>query len=220
MVCKQLIKMPDWAILLPGDLVMTPRLRGQIARARIIAADAGIRHAALMPRDPQSWIGDFDSASPRDLESLGHIPRQRYPADKDATDGALAVQEALRLGARKIILLGAFGGDPAHVQAHMTQIAALSADGITAMATDGREEAWGLAPGHQQFDFPPGARFSIIGFSTLEGLSIEGAKWPMHHAHIPFGSTRTLSNVVTEKPLSIGLTSGTGLLIASLSQPA
>ncbi len=195
---------------------MTPRLRGQVAQARIIAADAGIRHAALMPRAPQLWIGDFDSATPQDLESFGHIPRQRHPADKDATDGALAVQEALRLGAREVLLLGAFGGSPAHVQAHMTQIAALSADGITAMATDGRDEAWGLAPGHHEFDLPPGTKFSLLGFSSLQGLSISGAKWPLRNADIPFGSTRTLSNVVTKRPLSIGLTSGTGLLIASL----
>ena len=53
--------MSTFVILLGGDLVVTERLRQQIAGARILAADGGIRHAAALGVDPELWLGDFDS---------------------------------------------------------------------------------------------------------------------------------------------------------------
>lgn len=37
-----------FVILLGGDLTVTPRLAAQVAGARAIAADSGIRHAAAL----------------------------------------------------------------------------------------------------------------------------------------------------------------------------
>lgn len=208
----------DWAILLAGDLHVSSRLRRQVAQARIIAADAGIRHAAALGREPQVWIGDFDSAPSGTKERYRHIPRLDFPADKDATDGELAIAEARRRGARRIFLLGAFGGCAAHSLAHMTQLAALASDGLAVMASSGTEEAWGLSAGHHVLDIPQGARFSLIGFSDLEGLDLEGAKWPLRAATIPLGSTHGLSNVAIAPAVSIRLMSGTGVVILSLPE--
>ncbi|MCB1719598.1 MAG: thiamine diphosphokinase, partial [Candidatus Competibacteraceae bacterium] len=51
--------MSHFVILLGGDLSPTPRLRDQVAGARAIAADSGIRHAEALGLDPELWTGDF-----------------------------------------------------------------------------------------------------------------------------------------------------------------
>ena len=102
--------MSRFAILLGGDLVVTPRLHRQIAGARIIAADSGMKHARALGLVPELWVGDFDSSGSELMLDYALVPRQTHSADKDATDGEIAVEEALRLGASEIILIGGLGG--------------------------------------------------------------------------------------------------------------
>ena len=52
--------MSRFAILLGGDFSLTPRVAAQIAGARVIAADSGIRHAASLGIVPELWTGDFE----------------------------------------------------------------------------------------------------------------------------------------------------------------
>ena len=111
--------MSRFAILLGGDLVVTPRLRRQIAGARIIAADSGMKHASALGLMPELWVGDFDSAGSELLLDYALVPRQTHAADKDATDGEIAVSEALRLGATEIVLIGGLGGESDHATAHL-----------------------------------------------------------------------------------------------------
>jgi len=208
----------SWLILLAGDLTPTPRLLGQIDGARVIAADAGIRHAATLGLVPELWIGDFDSAPQNALRSYSAIPRQQHPADKDATDGALAIDAALLMGADRIILTGAFGGRMDHAMAHLLQMTALAQKGTDIMATSGHEEAWPIVPGHKRLDLPAGATFTICGFSPLEGVTLTGAKWPLKNRDIPFGSTLGVSNIATGNALEVSVKKGTGILLAQIAQ--
>ena len=97
-------------ILLGGTLEITGRLQAQIDGARVLAADGGMSHAEALVLRPELWVGDFDS-SPDALRSRwSEIPRKPFPAAKNLTDGEIAVEEALSLGARSIILAGALGG--------------------------------------------------------------------------------------------------------------
>lgn len=58
--------------------------------------------------------------------------------------------------------------------------------------------------------------FSIIAFSELEGLKIKGAKWNLDGTiAIPFASTHTMSNIVTEN-LQLELSSGQGMVVAKI----
>ena len=102
--------MSRFVILLGGKLVRTPRLDAQVAGARVIAADAGMEHAKTLGITPELWVGDFDSVTDEIAAEYASVPQDRYPRDKDKTDGELAVAEALKRGATSLVLAGAFGG--------------------------------------------------------------------------------------------------------------
>ena len=201
-------------ILLGGTLEITGRLQAQIDGARVLAADGGMSHAEALVLRPELWVGDFDS-SPDALRSRwSEIPRKPFPAAKNLTDGEIAVEEALSLGARSIILAGALGGERSdHAFLHMSLACALQRRGIDTLLTSGTEEGWPLGPGPQTIDLPPASLFSILNFDGVSGLSIDGARYPLSNHELPFGSSRTVSNIA-EGPVTVTVASGTAILVA------
>jgi len=209
--------MERFAVLLGGNLVPTGRLKAQVAGARAIAADGGMRHAEALGLRPELWVGDFDSTDAALLTLYSDVPRIVLPAEKDATDGELALREAWARGAGEVVLCGAFGGlRTDHGLLHLTMAIAEAQKGRSIWLSSGAEEAHVVLPGEQRFDLPSGAIFSIIGYGDLEGLSLRGAKWPLDQVHVPFGSSLTLSNEVTG-PLTILLGSGRAILLISFN---
>jgi len=206
--------MSTFTILLGGELTPTPRALAQIAGSRVIAADAGMHHAAAVGIVPELWVGDFDSV-PEDLPAdLAAVQREQFPAEKDHTDGELAVKAALARGADALILAGAFGGPRVdHAFLHLTLAMTLSERGVNVLLTSGAQEGIPLLPGKNHFRYDDGTLFSIIAFSELSGLSVTGAKWPLSNVTIAFGSSRTISNEVRGN-LDIELGAGRAMLIA------
>ncbi|MGN6763997.1 MAG: thiamine diphosphokinase, partial [Rhizobiaceae bacterium] len=204
--------MSRFTILLGGDLTVTPRLKKQIAGTRIVAADSGLRHAAALDVVPELWVGDFDSTEPDWLDAYEDIERITFDADKDRTDGELAVEKALSRGASSLLLAGAFGGPrPDHAFLHLSMALALMGRGVETLLTSGDQEGVPLPHETSGFDYPTGTMFSILAFSELRGLTVEGAKWPLDRVVVPFGSSLTLSNVVTGN-FSVTLGDGRALL--------
>ena len=77
----------------------------------IIAADGGTRHALALCKTPNVIIGDMDSAT-FDLRPLTEKGTQviRFPQDKNETDLELAIQHALTLNPKQVVILAALGG--------------------------------------------------------------------------------------------------------------
>jgi len=211
--------MSTFTILLGGDLIRTPRLDRQVEGSRVIAADAGIGHARLLGLVPELWVGDFDSV-PADLPAdLAAVPRQTFPAEKDKTDGELAIAAALERGATRLVLAGAFGGKRAdHAFLHLALALRLAEAGTEVLLTSGAQEGVPLLLGTAGFDYADGTLFSILGFSELAGLTVAGAKWPLNQVKVAFGSSLTISNEVkfdkTGGRLEITLGHGRALLLA------
>ena len=205
--------MTRFAILLGGDLTVTARLRAQLRGARVIAADSGMMHAAALRVVPELWVGDFDSAGSELTMQYRDVPRETFPADKDMTDGAIAVEEAIRRGAGEIVLLGGLGGQTDHTAGLLGQSIAIARQGVACLLSSGVEEAWPLVPGRLHVDLPPETRLSIIPFGDLSGLGLSGVKWPLENRDVPVGSTLTLSNVALG-PVEITLGQGYGIVIA------
>lgn len=212
MICSSMSK---FLILLGGDLTVTPRLKQQIAGARVLAADSGMRHAAGLGVVPELWLGDFDSTDEALAGQYAHVERQVFPVAKNMTDGELALHEAYERGATEVILAGAFGGERTdHTFLHLSMAVAQTHKGRKFFLSSGHEEATPLNYGKTDFDLPEDTLFSILGFETLTGLSIFGAEWPLDDVTVPFGSSLTLSNRVKET-LTVTLETGTAILVAS-----
>jgi thiamine pyrophosphokinase len=206
--------MSRFFILLGGELVRTPRIDAQLLGSRVIAADAGMAHAVTLDVLPELWVGDFDSV-PDDLpESHKGIEKQVFPAEKDKTDGELAIAAAIARGATSLVLAGAFGGARAdHAFLHLALALRLAEDGIPTLLTSGAQEGQPLLPGTTEFDYADGTLFSVLGLSALSGLTETGAKWPLDNVEVGFGSSLTLSNEVSGT-LRIALKSGRAVLLA------
>jgi thiamine pyrophosphokinase len=205
--------MTRFSVFVGGHLRPTARLRRQVAGSRAIAADNGIAHAETLQLHVELWVGDFDSATPELMARHGAVEREVYPQAKDASDSELAVDAAVRRGARDIVLVGAFGGQSDHALSHVMLAVKLAREGVAAMVTSGDEEAYPLIPGRHRLDLPAGSRVSLIALSDLGALSLSGVQWPLDKRHVLFGSTLTLSNVVTG-PAEVTLESGHGVIIA------
>jgi len=207
--------MSKFVILLGGPVTANPRLLAQIEGARAIAADSGIRHAEVLGLIPELWVGDFDSTEGELALQYAEIPRLEYPAEKNLTDGELALEQALERGATEIIMAGALGGERAdHAWAHVVQALALAIDGRQVFLTSGDEEGYPLLSGSSlSLDLPRASLFSVLGLDRLEGLTIKNARYPLDGFELPFGSSRTISNVA-EGEVTFDLRAGRALVLA------
>lgn len=189
-----------FTILLGGDIALTDRLLKSVAETRAIAADSGMRHAEMLKLEPELWVGDFDSADAQLKARHNHVERQPYPVSKAVTDGEIAVEEAIARGADEIILVGALGGERSdHALQHYAYALSLAAKGYRVTLTSGDEEAYPLLEGSLSLDLPQGSLLSVIGFTELLGLNIENVQYPLNNFSLPFGSSRTVSNVAYGK---------------------
>ncbi|MBE7184641.1 MAG: thiamine diphosphokinase [Methylobacterium mesophilicum] len=206
--------MTRFLILLGGELEPTPRLLMQVRDAHVIAADSGMRHAKALGVTPELWMGDFDSTDNALRAAWPAVRQVAFPPAKNMTDGEIAVAEALKAGADEIVLAGAFGGPRAdHAFLHLTLAIRLAEGGTSVLLTSGAQEGRPLLAGDAAFDYGSGTLFSVLAFSDLTGLTIEGARWPLSGVRVPFGSSLTLSNVI-ETRLRIRLEEGKALLLA------
>lgn len=82
----------------------------------ILAADGGALHLKRIGQYPQLLMGDMDSISEELLREMTSVQCeiQRFPRQKDETDGALLLKEALNRGCPVIEIWGALGGRMDH----------------------------------------------------------------------------------------------------------
>ncbi|WP_340159110.1 thiamine diphosphokinase [uncultured Hoeflea sp.] len=209
-----MISNSTFAVLLGGTLEIDDRVLELMQGARVIAADGGMRHAQALGVLPEVWVGDFDSTPDGLSEFHAATPRMPFPAEKNFTDGELAIEEAIERGATRLVLIGSFGGERTdHSLSHLLLAVTLAERGFEVVLTSGQEEAVPLLPGSRELELPAGSLFSVVAFTDLAGLSLTGAKYPLDQADIAFGASRTISNVA-EGPVTASLGAGRALIIA------
>lgn len=180
----------------------------------VICADGGVNRAREAGFTPDFYIGDCDSGG-----AAGRLEAVLLPTQKDLTDMQAACLAAVDRGARRLILTACTGGRQDHHLANLQLLETLQAMGMDAVILDPWNEIRFITPGRYQVERGNYRYFSLIPVTpTLEGLSITGAKYPLHRATARRGDSLTVSNEVTDAFAEVILWSGSAWLIRSTDQ--
>lgn len=195
----------------------------------VVAADGGLLRAERLGLRPTLLVGDLDSLPPGDVartEAAG-VPIARARPDKDESDGELAVLAAAAAGARRITVLGAFGGRLDHALANLGLLAhpALAAHDVAFLDGSARvtlitAPGPGGAPVVRPLPGAPGATVSLLPFGgDVEGITTRGLRYPLRDEPLSVGPARGLSNVREATDASVSVRRGR-LLVVELAGTA
>ncbi len=211
------------AVLFGGvRIAPSPRLRERLrtlARPYVVAADAGAASAFAFGYVPDVVIGDLDSI---DAETLARIEREAvpvepYPRDKNATDGQLALERALREQPGETYLLGFLRGPRLDHAVANVLLLALAPPGTVLL--EEQNECWLVRSGESHAWRPdPGEIVSLIPLSgDATGVTTQGLRWPLADAVLRLGDTWGLSDEPLETDVRVSL--GGGLLLVTRHWP-
>ena len=193
-----------------APVALTPRLRARLAFVRqpyVVAADAGAATALAFGFTPEVVIGDFDSVDPF---TLGQLPLERFPRDKDATDGQLAIERALQYSPSELILVGFLGG-PRLDQA-LANVLLLTSVEIPSVLLDEQNECVLVRASHTWTPEPTEIVSLIPLTDRVEGVVTQGLRWPLRGEHLTRGDTRGVSNEPAANRARVELRQGLLLL--------
>ncbi len=185
---------PTFSIFLGGNITVTDRLRARDERQPRVRERMRIRHAMRWVLRPRSGSVDFDSSDDA-LKPPIENRKAGLPASKAATDGEIAIAEAISRGAERMILVGALGGERSdHVLQHYSRRSALRKDNFEVMLTPARKKPFRVQRCGMELDLPRD-RFSLFSVLRTRGSDIRNARYPLKNFKLTFGSSRTISNV-------------------------
>ena len=213
------LQSPHAIIVSNGALEPTERLLALVDGADLVlAADGGANWLAAHGRLPHVLVGDMDSVHPDVLRALemGHCRVVRHPAAKDQTDTELALHEALTLSARRITLLGAWGGRMDHALANVLLLTMPLLAGIDVALFDGVSTAR-LVRRALTLSGEPGDVLSLLPLDgPAVGVTTHGLEYALHDDTLAFGPARGISNLFVDAQATITVRSG--LLLAVHTQ--
>jgi thiamine pyrophosphokinase len=185
------------------------------AHATVIAADSGLDLAHALGLRVDVAVGDFDSVTPAGLaraEAEGTAV-ERHPADKDATDLELALDHALALDARRVLVVGGDGGRLDHLLASALLLGGARYAALELDARLGAARAH-VVRGERALSGTEGELVSLLPLhGPAEGVVTEGLRFPLRRETLPAGSSRGVSNVMEGAEARVSLERGVLLAV-------
>ena len=181
----------------------------------IICADGGTRHASSLEIKPDLVIGDMDSTESALLQTLraDGIPIELYPRDKNETDLELAINKAIELDPKEIIIIAALGG---RLDQTIANIALISDDRLSAFnlrLDDGVEEIF-FCRDQVQVEGRSGDIVSLIPWGgEVKGVQTENLQWKLSSETLYPEKTRGISNEMTSDVAGIKISMGLLLIV-------
>jgi thiamine pyrophosphokinase len=186
----------------------------------VIAADGGLDRAAALGLGVDVVIGDLDSVSADALAAAEAAGARivRHPEAKDATDLELALDEAVRLGARRVLVVASAEGRLDHL---LGSLLLLGADAYAAIELDAivGDALVHVVRGERALLGSPGELLSLVAVGgPATGVVTNGLDYPLVAETLHPGSSRGVSNVFTGTEARVTLE--TGVLLAIRPGPA
>lgn len=183
--------------------------------ALVVAADSGVEHALALGRRVDLVVGDFDSADPAVVEHVAATGTEleRHPEAKDQTDLELALRAAADRGATRIVVAGGYGGRLDHFLANALVLAGPAVDGVAVEWVTG-DALITVVRAHGEIRGRPGDLCSLLAVGgAARGVRTRGLRYPLDREDLEPGSTRGVSNVLTEPVAEVWVEHGTVLAI-------
>jgi thiamine pyrophosphokinase len=190
----------------------TPLIR---SAAHVVAVDGGGNALYQAGIIPHHVIGDLDSLS---AEALVYFSQrgseiERYPPMKDETDFELALVRMAERGATQIDVLGAVGGRVDHTLSniHLLLLPEL-ADCRVRLIHDRQTST--VVRDQLEVRGQPEDTVSLIPLGgAVEGITLQGFRYPLHNATLQCERSRGISNVLEAKSGTITVARGTLLVV-------
>lgn len=185
----------------------------------VVAADGGLDRAASLGLEVDVVVGDLDSVSPSALEraEAAGVRIVRHPTAKDATDLELALDEAVALGAKRVLVVASDGGRLDHL---LASLLLLASDRYAGLELDGLfgETLVHVVRGERAFPGRPGELVTLLPLGgRATGVTAEGLEYPLAGETLEPGTTRGVSNVFTGADARVAV--GAGVLLAIRPDP-
>ncbi|MCL2446469.1 MAG: thiamine diphosphokinase [Oscillospiraceae bacterium] len=156
-----------------------------------IAADGGLHHLQAWGVEPDYLIGDMDSLQSELPSGISHV---KYPAEKDDTDLALALEEALRRGYTRVVLTGCTGGRADHTFANLQLLVQAAKRGVQAVMLDEDYTLTALV-GPGELTLQSHGTVSVFAYGErAEGVTITGMKYEIANETLYGDVPRGISN--------------------------
>lgn len=159
--------------------------------AKVYCCDGAYRWAQGKVRIDEN-VGDFDSL---DVPPIP-VPKEIYPAEKNMTDGEIALFRAIEEGAKEITIYGGGGKREDHFLGNVALLYAAHARGVKAEMITAHSRIF-VAEGDTPLNGLNGKTVSLFPFfGEAHIIESRGLKYPLSPLTLPLGSTRGISNVV------------------------
>jgi thiamine pyrophosphokinase len=185
--------------------------------AVVIAADGGLSLAAPLGLTVGIVIGDMDSVSTTALERAVQAGArvERHPTGKNVTDLGLALDAAVAGGADDITIVGGAGGRLDHLLANAMLLCSDRYDDVVLRWLTGTETVVPCSPDRPvHLEGQPGDLVSLIPVSgPALGVTTTGLRWRLDGGGLAPGSTRGISNEMTDAEATVAIEDGTLLVV-------
>jgi thiamine pyrophosphokinase len=183
----------------------------------LIAVDGGLRHLFALKQMPDLLIGDLDSVDPNELTTCqaANVEIIRFPVVKDETDLELALDIAIKRGAKQIIIAYAQGSRVDHSLSNLSVLARPDLEDVDIRLDDGKTEIVLIkGPGKRSLITKPKDLVSLLPWGVAaEAVTTQNLHYPLRNEALLPWQSRGVSNIATAKKVTISLTEGSLLVI-------
>jgi thiamine pyrophosphokinase len=209
---------PDVVVVASGQgpLVDVPAARA------VVAADGGLDRAASLGLAVDVVVGDLDSVSTAELEraEANGVRVVRHPEAKDATDLELALDEAVALGAKRVLVVASAGGRLDHLLASLLLLGSGRYEALEVDAFVG-EALVHVIRGERTMHGTAGELVTLLALGEpASGVTTEGLAYPLADDSLDAGSTRGVSNVFVGGEATVSVARGVLLAVRPPKEPA
>lgn len=185
------------------------------AAGTVVAADGGLDRAASLGLAVDVLVGDLDSVSPAALEraEANGVRVVRHPEAKDATDLELALDEAVELGAKRVLVVASAGGRLDHLLASLLLLGSERYEALEVDALVG-EALVHVIRGERRMQGTAGDLVTLLALGEpASGVTTEGLAYPLANEGLDAGSTRGVSNVLVGGEATVSVARGVLLAV-------